>query len=148
MLLAGTSSGVYGFSPRARGDWDVSVVAFEGADVAALAMAEGRLLAGVARQGVHESSDGGRTWIPQLENVTPECLGVAPDGAVYMGSDPAAIHRRRAGAETFDELDAIRQLPSYPSWNFPNPPHLGNIHDLAFSAHDGNTIYVAVEVGG
>lgn len=148
MLLAGTSSGMYGFSPRAGGGWDASVVAFKGEDVVAIATTEGNLLAAVGGQGVHESADGGLTWIPQLEKVNPECLAVAPDGAVYLGADPAAIHVRRPGAETFDELDAIRQLPSYPSWNFPNPPHLGNIHDLAFSAHDPNTIYAAVEVGG
>lgn len=160
MLLAATGSGVYGFSPTRDNGWEASLKALEGKDVTAIATTEGRLLATPHGVGLQESTDGGVTWATLLEGVNARCLAFGPAGALYLGADPAAIYKgrmaalpealegRRPPSNGFEELAALRQLPSVPAWNFPNQPHLGNIHALAFSPRDPERIYAAVEVGG
>ena len=61
---------------------------------------------------------------------------------------------RRDALVTFEkawitlELPAVRALPSYPSWNFPVPPHIGQVLSVAFSPTGQGTVYAGVEVGG
>ncbi len=146
MLLAATGSGVYGFSRAGSNGWEASLKALEGEDVTAVAASEGRLVATPRGKGLQQSSDGGKAWTLLLEGPNARSLAFGPDGALYLGGDPAAIYKGRGNH--FEELTGIRALPSLPSWNFPNPPHLGNIHSLAFGQRDRETIYAAVEVGG
>lgn len=147
MLIVGTTNGVYTFAwdggrgePRTR--------ALEGAPVTGLAAEDGRLLASVRGRGVFQSDDAGSAWAPLLEGVDARCVAVGPDGAVYAGAYPAAIYRCLESGDVFEELAGVRSLPSYPSWNFPVPPHIGQILSLAFSPTDPHTVYAGVEVGG
>jgi photosystem II stability/assembly factor-like uncharacterized protein len=149
MLIVGTASGIYGYERR-NGAWTPMLHGLDGDHVTAVAATDrgGRLLAAVRHKGLYESRNGGDDWTMRLEGVTAKCLGVASDGGVYVGADPAAIYRSRAADGEFAELGAIRALPTFPTWTFPTPPHIGNIHDLACRANDSNTLYAAVEVGG
>src|SRR6266516_1509129 len=58
MLVAGTGSGIYGYSPQG----DRVLTALEGEDVTAVAVAHDKLLATVRAKGLLESGDGGRSW--------------------------------------------------------------------------------------
>jgi photosystem II stability/assembly factor-like uncharacterized protein len=149
MLIVGTASGIYGYELQG-GEWNPSPRALDGEHVTAVAATDrgGRLLAAVRHKGLFASRDGGRNWSMDLEGVSAKCLAVGPDGSVYVGADPAAIYCSRAGEAEFREFGAIRGLPSFPTWTFPTPPHIGNIHDLACPANDPDTLYAAVEVGG
>ena len=74
-------------------------------------------------------------------------MAVAPDGTAYAGSRPSGIHHRKPG-QAWAPLDLLEDQPAYATWNFPNPPHLPNIRNFAFSPSDRHTLYAAVEVGG
>jgi photosystem II stability/assembly factor-like uncharacterized protein len=148
MPLAATGSGVYRLLPRESGPWDSACIGFEGAPVVGVTSSKGTMLAAVRHKGLYASADGGGHWEALVEGVNPQAIGVSPEGAIFMGTNPVAVHRSRTGGDEFEELDAIKSLPSYPTWTFPNPPHLANIHDFAFSASDRDTVYAAVEVGG
>ncbi len=138
MLLAATGSGLYGFSSEGQAALQV----LHGKAVTAVAATPERVYAAVRGAGVLESAEGAQ-WDVALDGVNARCLGVAPDGGVYAGTDPAAVYR--SYGEGFELLDSIRELPSYPLWTFPNPPHVGNIRCVTFS---DDTVYAAVEVGG
>ena len=143
MLLAGTGSGLYEFS-SGKG----RALALEGESVSTVAAGAGRLLAGVRGKGVLESRDGGKSWRGVLESVTAKSLTVGPDGTAYVGAVPVAVYRSRAGSDGFEDLPAVLALPAFPTWNFPNRPHLGNIRSLACSPNEAGTVYAGVEVGG
>ena len=46
----------------------------------------------------------------------------AADGAVYAGTEPSALYRSDDGGESGDELLALLELPSQPTWSFPRDP--------------------------
>lgn len=147
MLIVGTSSGVHSFA--CDGDrWEPRARTLDGAPVTGLAAEDGRLLASVRGRGVYQSQDAGSTWTPLLEGVDARCVAAAPDGAVYVGAYPAAVYRCLEAGDPFEELASVRSLAGYPSWNFPVPPHIGQILSLAFSPSDRHTVYAGVEVGG
>ena len=150
MLLVGTDSGVYAYTPQ--GDqWECTSRALEGHVVSKVvpeASATGGLLASVREQGVFRSGDGGQTWTALLEDVDPWCVASSPNGALYAGAKPAAMYRSRTAGEEWEELSAVRDLAAYATWSFPSPPHVANIHSLTFSTEDPDTVYAGVEVGG
>jgi len=145
MLLAATGSGIFQLS---TGSATATVAAFDKDYVSAVCTIDGKLLAAVRDQGIYESLDGGDSWELLLADVNARTIDAAPDGATYIGADPAAIYCRRSGVESFVEVSAIRALPTFATWSFPNTPHQGNIHHFAFSASHPEAIYAAVEVGG
>ena len=138
MLLVGTDSGVYAYTPQ--GDqWECTSRALEGHVVSKVvpeASATGGLLASVRERGVFRSGDGGQTWTALLEDVDPWCVASAPNGALYAGARPAAMYRSRTAGEEWEELGTVRDLSAYATWSFPSPPHVANIHSLTFSTED------------
>jgi hypothetical protein len=116
--------------------------------VTGLAADNARLLASVRGQGVYQSSDAGSTWAPLFDGIDARCVAVAPEGTVYVGAYPAAVYRCLEPGDPFEELAGVRSLPSYPSWNFPVPPHIGQVISLAPSATQRHMLYAGVEVGG
>lgn len=105
MLLVATSSGLYGFSP--------ALTTLDGEDVTAIAATDGRLLATPRGKGLQQSVDGGKTWATVVDGVNARCVGFGPDGAAYLGADPAAIYK--SSGNGFEELDGVRRLPTFPT---------------------------------
>jgi photosystem II stability/assembly factor-like uncharacterized protein len=107
-----------------------------------------RVLAGCRGGGVFESEDGGASW-GDAELPATDVFSVAysaADGAAYAGCEPSALWVRRNGG--WEELSALRELPSAPTWSFPPRPWTSHVRWIAPSPHDANLLLVGIELGG
>jgi photosystem II stability/assembly factor-like uncharacterized protein len=107
-----------------------------------------RVLAGCRGGGVVESEDGGTTW-RDAELPATDVFSVAyssADGAAYAGCEPSALWVRRDG--TWEELSALRELPSAPTWSFPPRPWTSHVRWIAPSPHDAKLVLAGIELGG
>lgn len=106
------------------------------------------LYVGVRHQGVFYREEGDR-WNRLLE-ADVWSLEISPhDPAVmYAGVEPAGVFRSTDAGHTWEELAAVGQLPSAPTWSFPVPPHVAHVRTLSVDPKDSRTIYAGVEVGG
>ena len=75
-------------------------------------------------------------------------IAVAADGAVYAGTEPSALFRSGDGGETWEELDALQQIPSKPTWSFPPRPWTSHVRWIAPSPNDPQLLLVGIELGG
>jgi photosystem II stability/assembly factor-like uncharacterized protein len=107
-----------------------------------------RVLAGCRAGGVFESEDGGATWYDaDLPGTDVFSVAYSPaDAAAYAGCEPSALWVRRNGA--WEELSALRELPSAPTWSFPPRPWTSHVRWIAPSPHDSNLLLVGIELGG
>jgi hypothetical protein len=107
-----------------------------------------RVLVGCRGGGVNESEDGGATWHDAGLPAT-DVFSVAystADGAAYAGCEPSALWVRRNGE--WEELSALRELPSAPTWSFPPRPWTSHVRWIAPSPHDASVILAGIELGG
>jgi photosystem II stability/assembly factor-like uncharacterized protein len=72
----------------------------------------------------------------------------AADGAVYAGTEPSRLFRSADRGESWNELDALLELPSQPSWSFPPRPWTSHVRWIAPSPHDPALLLVGIELGG
>jgi photosystem II stability/assembly factor-like uncharacterized protein len=108
-----------------------------------------RIVAGCRGAGVWQSEDGGGTW-QDAALPAPDVFSVAVspvDGAVYAGCEPSALYVCRDGA-AWEELAALRELPSAPTWSFPPRPWTSHVRWIAPSPHDAGLVLVGIELGG
>ncbi len=107
-----------------------------------------RILAGCRGGGVFESEDSGKTWRDaQLPATDVFSVAYSPaDGAAYAGCEPSALWVRRDGA--WEELSALRELPSAPTWSFPPRPWTSHVRWIAPSPHDAKLVLAGIELGG
>jgi photosystem II stability/assembly factor-like uncharacterized protein len=107
-----------------------------------------RVLAGCREGGLFETEDGGTTWhdaeLPS-EDVFSVAYGPA-DGAAYAGCEPSALWVRHNGG--WEELAALRELPSSPTWSFPPRPWTSHVRWVAPSPHDAGVVLAGIELGG
>jgi photosystem II stability/assembly factor-like uncharacterized protein len=150
-LFVATGDGVARVTPDG-GAWNVTFP-LSGNGVQCLAIDPSdasTLYAGAVGTGVWKSVDGGAHWrnvrLPQNDVFS---LAVSPtDGAVYAGCEPSMLFRSRDGGETWEELDALRRIPSAPTWRFPPRPWTSHVRWIAPSPHDAALLLVGIELGG
>lgn len=109
-----------------------------------------RIFAGSRGHGVWRSDDGGRSWssadLPARDVFS---LAVSPaDGAVYAGTEPSMIFRSDDGGSSWRELDALRRLPSAPTWSFPPRPWTSHVRWIAPNPRDAGLLLAGIELGG
>jgi hypothetical protein len=75
-------------------------------------------------------------------------VAAGPDGAVYAGTEPSAVHVSRDGGETWSELTALQDIPSKPQWSFPPRPWTSHVRWIAPNPHDPELLLVGIELGG
>jgi photosystem II stability/assembly factor-like uncharacterized protein len=107
-----------------------------------------RILAGCRGGGLFESEDGGAGWRDaRLPSTDVFSVAYSPaDGAAYAGCEPSALWVRRNG--DWEELSALRELPSAPTWSFPPRPWTSHVRWIAPSPHDANLVLAGIELGG
>jgi photosystem II stability/assembly factor-like uncharacterized protein len=111
---------------------------------------EGTLYAGTRGQGVWKSTDQGENW-ENLGLPQPDVFSVAvspADGAVYAGCEPSMLFRSEDGGLNWREMEALRRLPSAPTWSFPPRPWTSHVRWIAPSPHDAGLLLVGIELGG
>ncbi|MBV9600406.1 MAG: hypothetical protein JOZ87_26650 [Chloroflexi bacterium] len=103
---------------------------------------------------VYRSDDGGLTWqwlpaggLTYREFWTMAVHPTRPD-ELYVGTLPAAVFVSQDGGKSFRELSGIRDLPDFPRWTFPPPPHDSHPRVIALSAAAPDEIVVGIEEGG
>lgn len=103
---------------------------------------------------LYASEDGGQSWqwLPAGGLTYREywTLAVHPTrpNEIYVGTLPAAVFVSEDGGRSFRELSGLRDLPDYPRWTFPPPPHDSHPRVIALSAAAPDEIVVGVEEGG
>ncbi|HYY75952.1 MAG TPA: hypothetical protein VE644_06485 [Gaiellaceae bacterium] len=147
-LFAATGDGV----ARLDLDGDACIVAasLAGSGVQCVARAERTLYAGSRGQGLFRSEDEGGTW-ERLGFPQPDVFSVAvspADGAVYAGCEPSMLFVSRDAGESWEELEALRAIPSAPTWSFPPRPWTSHVRWIAPSPHDAGLLLAGIELGG
>jgi photosystem II stability/assembly factor-like uncharacterized protein len=107
-----------------------------------------RIVVGCRGGGLFESEDGGVTWrdaaLPSTDVFSVAYS--AADGSAYAGCEPSALWVRRNG--DWEELSALRELPSAPTWSFPPRPWTSHVRWIAPSPHDAELVLAGIELGG
>lgn len=75
-------------------------------------------------------------------------LAVGPDGAVYAGCEPSALHVSEDGGASWRELVALQEIPSRPRWSFPPRSWTSHVRWIAPNPHDPRLLLAGIELGG
>jgi photosystem II stability/assembly factor-like uncharacterized protein len=156
-LLVGTRDGVFAVTRSGVGNaWSVGRRGLEGHHVSALMVAPqtDTIFAGTHEGGVLASDDGGRHWQPRSAGLMSDdiyCLTYAADNGsarIYAGTEPARLGFSDDAGASWNELPALRSVPSVEKWTFPGPPHIAHVKNITFDPRSSRTIYAGIEVGG
>jgi photosystem II stability/assembly factor-like uncharacterized protein len=108
------------------------------------------LYAGSEGRGLWKTTDAGSTWddthLPQA-NVFSVAVSPA-DGAVYAGCEPSMLFRSADGGRTWEDKEALRRIPSAPTWSFPPKPWTSHVRWIAPNPHEAGLLLVGIELGG
>ncbi|HWP42372.1 MAG TPA: glycosyl hydrolase, partial [Blastocatellia bacterium] len=156
-LLAATVDGVV-FLKRdgEKSPWQVSRKGLEGHHIIALLIepTTDTIFATMHDGGVAASEDFGRTWEFRNEGLASEnvyCIARAQAGdkvRLYVGTEPAHLYVSEDMGRHWNELPALRNVPSVSKWTFPAPPHNAHVKNIAIDPKNPDTIYACVEQGG
>jgi photosystem II stability/assembly factor-like uncharacterized protein len=58
------------------------------------------------------------------------------------------LFRSRDCGRTWQELEALRRIPSAPTWSFPPRPWTSHVRAIALSYEDSNLVVAGIELGG
>lgn len=154
-MLVATVDGVV-FLEKAGDSWTVSRRALNGRHVIALMVepTSETIVASMHDSGVAASQDGGQTWEFRNEGLSSNnvyCLSYSiSEGKVklYAGTEPAHLFVSDDMGASWNELSALRSVPSVPKWTFPAPPHDAHVKNVAIDPNNADVIYACVEQGG
>lgn len=116
-----------------------------------------RLYCGTFGRGLWRSDDAGATWRPVGGGIThDEIMSVAVSplervdghGAAWAGTEPSALFRSEDGGATWTERDALRRLPSAPTWSFPPRPWTSHVRWILPDPNAKERLFVGIELGG
>jgi photosystem II stability/assembly factor-like uncharacterized protein len=149
-LFAATGSAVARLTPGA-GAWSVRRVELPGVHCLAVdPVRDDVVYAGSRGGGLLRSEDGGASWRP-LSLPQADVFSVAvsrADGAVYAGCEPSMLFRSDDRGARWRELEALRELPSAPTWSFPPRPWTSHVRAIAPNPDEADRLLVGIELGG
>jgi photosystem II stability/assembly factor-like uncharacterized protein len=139
-IFLGTDDGVWelregGFARRGLAGVRVTHVARRGREALAAVPRDGLYLVGAAGER--------RVWAGDARS-----CAFGPDGALYVGAEPAMIHRSDDSGSTWERSEAIDELPTRRTWTFPPPPHEPHVLSIDFLPEERESVLAGVEVGG
>jgi len=156
-VLVATLDGVVTLTrPGPGGAWRESARMLEGKHAGSIAVEphSGIIFVGVHKGGLWASADGSKTWERRDNGIeSDEMYGLnyvqaGDETRIYAGTEPAHLYVSTDLGKSWTELKTLLDMPSREKWTFPAPPHQGHVKNIEFDAHDPNTFYVGVEVGG
>jgi photosystem II stability/assembly factor-like uncharacterized protein len=121
----------------------------EGSGAQCLAVDGDAVYVGCRGPGLKRSADRGDTFedLP-LREQDVFSVAVGPDGTVYAGTEPSRLFRSSDGGDSWDELVALQEIPSRPTWSFPPRPWTSHVRWVAPSPHEPDVLLVGIELGG
>ncbi len=111
---------------------------------------------GTFDQGLWRSTNAGTTWEHVGEDITSKkVMSVVVStldqmngtGIVYAGTEPSAIFRSEDQGKSWQELAALRELPSAPTWSFPPRPWTSHIRWITPDPLVSGRLFAAAEAG-
>ncbi len=156
-ILVGTLEGAVLIERNAKGaEWRVTHRALTDHHISILIeeSESGLIFAGAFHGGIHASADGGKTWEPRDKGLTERDVytiaisHVNGNIRLYAGTEPAHLFYSDDLGLRWNELPALRSVPTVPEWTFPGPPHIAHLKHINFDPVDPSTIYASIEVGG
>ncbi|MGH7888180.1 MAG: WD40/YVTN/BNR-like repeat-containing protein, partial [Candidatus Binatia bacterium] len=155
-VLVGTVNGVYVIARESLGQWRVARNALASCHVSSLLIEprSGKTFCGTHWGTLYASANLGNTWEVKNNGVTQDhvySLGrTEVDGKVklFAGTEPAHLFTSDDLGENWNELPALRLVPSVPNWTFPAAPHVAHVKNITFDPLDSRTIYIGIEQGG
>jgi photosystem II stability/assembly factor-like uncharacterized protein len=103
--------------------------------------------------GIAVSLDDGLTWRDAssgLDDRNVYTLAVQYRGGntiLFAGVEPAKLYRSDDLGASWSELRALRDVPNTGLWNFPPPPHIAHVKNVAFDSNIPTTLYASIEQG-
>ncbi len=143
---------------HSHGEWmpDMQLVDYAPQCVAVDPLHQEQVYCGTFDQGLWQSGDVGKSWTPVGEGIAHEkVLSVAVSatehvngyGVVYAGTEPTSLFRSEDRGSTWQDLAALRQLPSAPTWSFPPRPSTSHVRWIAPDPLVTGRIFAAIEAG-
>src|SRR5919204_6787943 len=122
----------------------------EGSGAQCLALDGDTVYVGCRGNGLKRSAEGGATFedLPFPEADAFSIAVSAADHAVYAGTEPSRLFSSRDGGDSWEELEALQEIPSRPDWSFPPRPWTSHVRWIAPSPHDSELLLVGIELGG
>ncbi len=145
-ILIGTREGAF-----VAGHEKAPVVAdgLAGRDVITLCRTNGSILAGTGH-GVYRSNDGLSWQASGCEDRAVRAIAAAPrdGGAVYAGTQPAALYRSSDDGVSWAEIESLTRTPGSEHWGLPGEPQASRALAIVFDEAKPARCWVGVEVGG
>ncbi|HEY3115168.1 MAG TPA: hypothetical protein VGK54_00345 [Chloroflexota bacterium] len=151
-MCLGAFDGVVVLSEQDSG-WHVAGSSLPGKPIEDLvALPDGSLFCGVPHDGVYASSDGGAHWDRVIE-IDVRALTALPTkpATIFAATEPVALYRSNDGGDSWEELEALRQMPEEIQWQwfFPGEDSQeGHVKNINVNPNDPKDILLGIEHGG
>ena len=155
-VMIGTVSGIFVIQRENARKWRLARKTLEGCHISALVFEpqSGLIFAGAHKGSIHASDDLGKTWHHRDNGLTTKdvyCINFVQaqnKTMLYAGTEPARLFQSENLGETWSELQSLRSVASAPKWNFPVPPRVPHVKNIAFDPRNPRIIYACIEQGG
>ncbi len=115
-----------------------------------------RAFAGSFDNGAFKTVDAGQTWTPVGDGIPHSrvlSVTVSPHtengkSVVFAGTEPSSVYRSTDDGASWEDLPALREVPSYDTWFFPPRPETHHVRWIAPHADDADSMHVGIELGG
>lgn len=159
VLYAATGNHLVQLQSQSDGDWNAEIVlADQGVQSIAIDPDNPhRLFVGTFDNGLFRSLDGGASWSCVSDGIpharfpsvaVSSSHSVDGVNVVYAGTEPSSLYVSDDNGAAWQDLAALRELPSAPTWSFPPRPWTSHVRWIALSYHDPGLIFAGIELGG
>jgi photosystem II stability/assembly factor-like uncharacterized protein len=154
-LWIATKDGLVLLERSDEGKWREGGRALRGLHISSIIFEpqSGLIFAGVFFGSVYASADGGNSWERRDNGVSIHdvyslaCHSVEGKIRVYAGTEPAHLFVSEDLGHHWQELAALRSVPTASQWSFPAPPHIAHTKFITFDPLDPKAIYACIEQG-
>ncbi len=154
-LWAGTQDGLVLLERAENGGWRETQRALRGQHISSIIFegTTGTMFAGAFFGSVFASADNGKTWERRDNGITVHDVyslataSVNGGARVYAGTQPAHLFVSEDLGRHWQELKALREVPTTDRWSFPAPPHVAHTKFITFDPFEPETIYACIEQG-
>ncbi|HEY7082967.1 MAG TPA: hypothetical protein VH500_25015 [Nitrososphaeraceae archaeon] len=111
---------------------------------------------GTFGNGLWKTEDEGQTWnaIGKDAIHSPDIMSVAishdhgnRNNKIYVGTEPSALYISNDNGHSWEEMNALNNLPSSTSWSFPPRPWTHHIRWIEPDLNNIDNVFVAIEAG-
>lgn len=153
-LIVGTADGVVILNRSGTGHWAVTHQALRGVHISSLVvLSPDVIFAGAFHDTVYASTDNGITWSRKGSGIEPanvySLLGVQCNGncRILAGTQPAHLFFSDDLGLNWQELFALRAVPSVSRWSFPAPPHEAHVKHIVADPRNSSILFACIEQG-